>query len=178
MATNKEVLINEKISAPEVRVITADGEQLGVMPTAKALEIAEERGLDLVLIAANSNPPVCKIIDYGKFKYEQTRREKEARKNQKVVEVKEIRLQGKAGRNMSIGEHDIAFKAKNANKFLQAGNKVKLSIMMKGREVANSQKGIEVVNSFIELLKENGEVEKPTGIEGRFIIAIVAPKKK
>lgn len=140
----------------------------------EANKLASEQALDLVKISPNSVPPVCRIMDYGKFRFELQKKEKEAKKNQKVIEVKEIRLQGKGSKNIAIGEHDIQFKAKNAIRFLKAGNKVKLSIMMKGRQ--NLQKGIDLINYFIELLSEEGQKEKEPALEGRIISAIVAPK--
>ena len=146
------------------------------MSAQEAQKLAEEAGLDLVKISPNTVPPVCKIMNYGKFRFEQQKREKEARKNSKVIEVKEIRLQGRNSRNFAIGEHDVEFKAKNAIKFLKEGNKVKLSILMKGRQQAYSDKGIEIVENFAKLLEEYGQKEKPVGIEGRSISVIVAPK--
>lgn len=146
------------------------------MSAMEANRLADEAGLDLVKISPNTNPPVCKIMDYGKFRFELQKREKEARKNQKVIEVKEIRLQGRNSRNFAIGEHDIEFKAKNAIKFLKDGNKVKLSILMRGRQAAYSEKGIEIIDNFAKLLEEYGQKEKPTGIEGRSISVIIAPK--
>ena len=148
------------------------------MSSAKANELANEQELDLVLIADSATPPVCRIMDYSKFKFDQAKKLKEAKKNQKILEVKEIRLSGKNSRNLAIGEHDLAFKAKNAIKFLNAGNKIKLSIMMRGRQMSNSDIGVEIVNKFIDMVSEAGAVEKPVSVEGRFITAIVAPKKK
>lgn len=170
--------MNEQINFSEVRLVGSDGAQLGIVSGEKAKQLAEEAGLDLVLIAQTATPPVCKIMDYGKFKFEQSKKQKEARKNQKVVEIKEIRLSGRYSKNLAIGEHDLQFKAKNAIKFLEAGNKIKLSIMLKGRQVANSELGIEIINKFIEMILEAGVVEKAAKVEGRFITAIVAPKKK
>ena len=176
MANKQEHQINEQIRDKEVRVIGPDGTMLGIMSAVEANRKASEEGLDLVKISPNAVPPVCKIIDYGKFRFELQKKEKEQRKNQKVVEVKEIRLQGKNSRNFAIGEHDIEFKAKNATKFLKEGNKVKLSILMRGRQQAYSEKGIEIIENFCKLLEEYGQKEKPVGIEGRSISVIVAPK--
>ena len=176
MANKQEHQINEQIKDKEVRVIGPDGTMLGIMSAQEANRKATEEGLDLVKISPNAVPPVCKIIDYGKFRFEMQKKEKEQRKNQKVVEIKEIRLQGKNSRNFAIGEHDIEFKAKNAIKFLKDGNKVKLSILMRGRQQAYSEKGIEIIENFCTLLEEFGQKEKPVGIEGRSISVIVAPK--
>ena len=148
------------------------------MSSEKANSLASEQELDLVLIADTAVPPVCRIMDYSKYKFDQAKKLKEAKKNQKILEVKEIRLSGKNSRNLAIGEHDLAFKAKNAIKFLNSGNKIKLSIMMRGRQMSNSDIGVEIVNKFIEMVSEAGVVEKPANVEGRFITAIVAPKKK
>lgn len=148
------------------------------MSSEKANSLASEQELDLVLIAETAVPPVCRIMDYSKYKFDQAKKLKEAKKNQKILEVKEIRLSGKNSRNLAIGEHDLAFKAKNAIKFLNSGNKIKLSIMMRGRQMSNSDIGVEIVNKFIEMVSEAGVVEKPANVEGRFITAIVAPKKK
>ena len=148
------------------------------MSSEKANALASEQELDLVLIAESAEPPVCRIMDYSKYKFDQAKKLKEAKKNQKILEVKEIRLSGKNSRNLAIGEHDLAFKAKNAIKFLNSGNKIKLSIMMRGRQMSNSDIGVEIVNKFIEMVSEAGVVEKPANVEGRFITAIVAPKKK
>lgn len=175
---SKDVLINEQIKLPEVRVIASDGTQLGLMHSDKANALATEQDLDLVMITAVSNPPVCKIMDYGKFKFEQSKKEKEAKKNQKIIEIKEIRLSGKRSRNLAIGEHDLQFKAKNAIKLLKEGNKLKLSIMMRGRQNANSDVGVDIINSFIEKISEAGVIEKSTAVEGRFITAVIVPKKK
>ena len=148
------------------------------MSAAKANELADEAELDLVLIAETAVPPVCKIMDYSKYKFDQAKKLKEAKKNQKILEIKEIRLAGKNSRNLAIGDHDLAFKAKNAIKFLNAGNKIKLSIMMRARQMSNSEIGVEIVNKFIDMVSEAGVVEKPANVEGRFITAIVGPKKK
>lgn len=148
------------------------------MSSEKANALASEQELDLVLIAETAQPPVCRIMDYSKYKFDQAKKLKEAKKNQKILEVKEIRLSGKNSRNLAIGEHDLAFKAKNAIKFLNSGNKIKLSIMLRGRQMSNSDIGVEIVNKFIEMISEAGSPEKPVSVEGRFITAIVAPKKK
>ena len=141
------------------------------MSVADALEKAYDEDLDLVLVAPNANPPVCKILDYSKFKCEMAKKEKEARKNQKVVEVKEIRL------SATIDQHDLETKAKNANKFLKAGDKVKVSLKFKGREVRFVEKGKETILKFVEMLEE-GKIDKEPKLEGRFLNVIVLPKDK
>lgn len=167
----KTAEINEEIRDLEVRVIDDEGEQLGVMSGKEAYQIALDRKLDLVKIAPNAKPPVCKIMDYGKFRYEQQKRDKEARKKQKSATVKEIRL------GLNIEKNDLETKAKNASKFLQAGDKVKVSLRFKGREMGYTQQGFEVVKKFIEVLDEVGSVESPAKLEGRSLVATIAPKK-
>ena len=140
----QELPINGQIRAKEVNLIGENGEKLGVVAFKEAIAMAEEKKLDLVLVAANSNPPVCKIMNYGKYKFEQAKREKEAKKKQKVIETKEIRI------TPNIEEHDFGFKAKNARKFLENGNKLKITVRFKGREINNSKAGEAVLNKFIE----------------------------
>lgn len=151
-------------------MVLSSGERLGRMKTELAIEKAYSEDLDLVLVSPNSNPPVCKILDYSRFKFEMAKKEKETKKNQKTVELKEIRL------STSIGIHDIETKAKNANKFLKDGNKVKISLKFKGREVKFFDKGKETINKFVSLLEE-GQLEKDPKLEGRFLNAYVAPKQ-
>ena len=141
------------------------------MSAKEALDKAYDEDLDLVLVAPNANPPVCKILDYSKFKFEMAKKEKEARKNQKVVELKEIRL------SATIDQHDLETKAKNANKFLKAGDKVKVSLKFKGREVRFVDKGKETILKFVEMLEE-GKIDKEPKLEGRFLNVIVLPKDK
>ncbi len=141
------------------------------MSASEALEKAYDEDLDLVLVAPNANPPVCKILNYSKFKFEMAKKEKEARKNQKVVELKEIRL------SATIDQHDLETKAKNANKFLKAGDKVKVSLKFKGREVRFVEKGKETILKFVEMLEE-GKIDKEPKLEGRFLNVIVLPKDK
>ena len=167
-----EAQINEEITDKELRVLGPDGEQLGIMSSAEANKKAEEMGYDLVKISPNAKPPVCRIMDYSKFKFDQAKRLKELKKNQKVMEVKEIQL------SMTIELHDMQVKAKHAIRFLSDGNKVKVVLRMRGRQQAYATKGIEIVNSFVELLTEVGEKEKEPKVEGRNIIVIVQPKKK
>ena len=154
-----------------MRVIGSDGTQLGIMPTAKAIEIAYSKDLDLVNISPNATPPVCKIMDYGKYRFEQTKREKDARKNQKIIEIKEIRLIG-----VGIDTHDFETKAKHAIKFLSAGNKVKFSIRFRGRELGHPEIGLDLMNRFAESCSEVGNVEKAAKMEGRNMLMFMAPK--
>ncbi|HHY82405.1 MAG TPA: translation initiation factor IF-3 [Clostridiales bacterium] len=166
-----ELSINEEIRVKEVRVIDSNGEQLGIMPTKKALEIADQKQLDLVLVAPTGNPPVCKIMDYGKYKFEIAKKEKEARKNQKVIDVKEIRL------SASIEEHDMAVKARSADKFLRSGDKVKVTIRFRGREMTHRDIGFQVMETFNSLLTADMVVERKPKVEGRSMIMILAPKE-
>lgn len=166
----QELSINEEIVAKEVKVIDENGEQLGVLPIAEAIKIAEDRELDLVEVAPGANPVVCKIMNYGKYKYEQNKREKESKKKQKVVEVKEIRL------SSTIDTHDFEFKSKNARKFLEDGNKVKATIKFKGREVNNTTFGANVLTRFAESLEDVGVVDKAPKLEGRSMMLMINPK--
>ena len=171
MAEKEQFQINEQITDKEVRVISQDGEQLGVMPIEKAYKCAEIAGLDLVKISPNANPPVCKIIDYGKFKFDNLKKLKEAKKNQKTVEMKEIWL------SMTIDVGDLNVKARQAQKFLTSGNKVKVSIRMRGRQNAHSSLGVDVMNRFYDLVKDVSTMEKRPLLEGRNILMILAPLK-
>ena len=166
----QETQINSAIRDPEVRVIGANGDQLGIMSSKEANELADKEGLDLVKISPSANPPVCRIMDYGKYLFDKTKREKEQRKNQKIVELKEVQL------SMTIEQHDVDIKAKNAVKFLNNGDKVKVSIRMSGRQQAYFERGIETENRFAESLSEIAVIEKPAKVEGRNIIMILAPK--
>jgi translation initiation factor IF-3 len=171
IATNaKELSINEQIRAKEVRVIDTDGTMLGVMPTEKAMELAAEKKLDLVNISPNAKPPVCKILDYGKYRYELQKKEKEAKKKQKTTQVKEIRL------STFIEEHDINVKANTASKFLKDGDKVKVSLRFRGREKDYKDKGIAVMESFAQVVSEVGIVEKKPLFEGRSLTMVLGPK--
>ena len=163
---------NGDIRDREIRVIAATGEMLGVMTPAQAMRLAEEAGLDLVKISPTAVPPVCKIMDYGKFRFEQAKKEKENRRNQKVVEIKEVQL------SMTIDVGDINVKARQETKFLEAGNKVKVSIRLRGRQMAHSSLAKDVMVRFAEMLKEVCVVEKPIAMEGRNIIMILGPAKK
>lgn len=163
--------MNEEINLPKVRLIGSNNEQLGIMSSREALAIAEEQNLDLVLMSPNAEPPVCKIIDYGKFKFDQAKKLKEQRKAQKTVDIKEIQL------SMTIEKHDIEVKAKHAQKFLSSGDKVKVTIRMKGRQQARPEIGIEVMNTFFEVVKDFGLIEKAPEIMGRNIFMVLAPIK-
>ena len=162
--------INEEIRAREVRVITADGEQLGIMSGRAAQQLAVERHLDLVEIAPTAKPPVCKIMDYGKFRYEQQKREKEARKKQKTFDIKEVKLRP------GIEDHDFNVKYKNAVRFLEDGDKVKVTIMFRGRELSHPELGEVLLNKMAEQLKEIAIVERVPKLEGKNMIMFVAPK--
>lgn len=161
--------INEEIRDKEVRVIGADGAQLGIMSSAAALEIAIEKDLDLVKIAPGSNPPVCKIMDYGKFRFEQLKKEKEAKKNQKVVELKEIRL------SLNIDTNDFNTKVNQAAKFLQQGHKLKVSIRFRGREMAHTSLGLDVHKRFAEALEGKAVIDKQPKLEGRSMMMFMSP---
>lgn len=166
----QELPINGQIRAREVQLIGDEGEKLGVVSLKEALEVAGEKKLDLVLVAPNSKPPVCKIMNYGKYKFEQAKKEKEAKKKQKTAEVKEIRI------TPNIEEHDFGFKAKNARKFIEDGNKVKITVRFKGREVNNSKLGEDVLNKFIENLSDIANVDKKPKLEGRNMFIMLSKK--
>ena len=165
-----EMLINESIRTREVRLIGSDGEQIGIISTAEAMRMAFDEGLDLCMMSPNAKPPVCKIMDYGKFRFEQAKKAKEAKKNQKVITLKEMRL------SATIDVHDMQVKAKNVNKFLKAGDKVKVSIRFKGRQMAHTENGLAVMNAFEKMVDEYGIVEKRAKIEGRNMFMILASK--
>lgn len=164
--------INEEIRDREIRVIDVNGEQLGIMSAKQALEAAAERQLDLVKIAPQAKPPVCRIMDYGKFKFEQSKKEKEARKNQKIVNIKEIRFSPK------IEDHDLNFKARNAQKFLQDGDKVKVTIRFRGREVDHVAFGEKALGRFYDMIKDYCVIEKPAKLEGKNMIMVLTPKQQ
>lgn len=167
----QDQLINEQIKFREVQVIDESGEKLGKMQIDQALEIASEKNLDLVLVSSNPENPVCKIMNYGKHKFEQAKREKESKKKQKSLEIKELRV------TPNIETHDFNFKAKNAKKFLSEGNKVKITVRFRGREVNYVKMGEEVLNNFIEELSEFATVEKKPFLEGKNMFIILAPIK-
>ena len=168
--SKQELQINEQIRDKELRVIDSDGTQLGIMSLRQAMEIAEKKNLDLVKIAPQANPPVCKIIDYGKFRFEQAKREKEARKNQRVVEIKEDRL------SLNIDTHDFETKKNHALRFISEGNKVKASIRFRGREMGHPELGLEIMRRFADAMSEVANVEKPAKLEGRTMLMFLAPK--
>ena len=167
---NKEVQINEQIRDAEVRVIGETGEQIGIMSAAEAQKLADEQDLDLVKISPNATPPVCRIMNYGKYRYEQAKREKDARKNQHVVEIKEVRL----GLNIDVADFDT--KQRQATKFLKQGNKVKVSIRFRGREMGHPELGQTIMDRFATACEETAVIEKPAKLEGRHMLMFLAPK--
>ena len=162
--------LNEAISDKEIRLIGPAGEQLGIMPPAQALRIAEEQSLDLVKISPQATPPVCKLMNYGKFRFEQSKREKEARKNQHVVEIKEIRTSP----GIDIG--DFNTKLRNAQKFIAEGNRVKVSVRFRGREMAHTEIGRDLLSRFAEQCKEVANLDRPAKLEGRMMSIFLSPK--
>lgn len=162
--------INEQIRDKSIRVISDTGEQLGILSVREAMELAEERGFDLVKVSPNAKPPVCKIMDYGKFKFEQAKKQKEAKKNQHVITIKEMRL------SPTIDKHDLDMKAKNVNKFLKAGDKVKVSLRFRGRQMTHTDKGRRVMEQFFALVADNAVMERSAKLEGRSMFMILAPK--
>lgn len=163
-------MINEEIRAREVRCVGPDGEQIGILPIKEALKLAEEKNLDLVNVAPQAKPPVCRIMDYGKFKYEQSKKEKEARKNQKIINTKEIRL------SPTIEENDFQTKLRNAVKFINAGDKVKCTIRFKGRQIAHQSIGLKVLQRLAKEVEDIAVVEARPKLEGRSMIMIISPK--
>jgi len=169
--TISDYFINEQIRDKEVRVIGEDGEQLGIMSSKDALKLAEEAGVDLVKIAPTAKPPVCRIVDYGKFRYEQTRKEKEAKKKQKVTEVKEIRL------SPNIDTNDLNTKTNAARKFLSKGDKVKVALRFRGREMAHMANSKHILDDFAEVLADIAVIDKAPKVEGRSMTMILSQKK-
>ncbi|HUX51794.1 MAG TPA: translation initiation factor IF-3 [Spirochaetia bacterium] len=172
MATNKDLRINGMIRVREVRLIDDQGEQKGVVPTLEAVRMAQEKGLDLVEIAPQAIPPVCRILDYGKYKFELEKKTRESKKKQKLVKMKEIRMQPK------IEEHDLQFKAKHVREFLDEGNKVKVTVRFRGRELAHTELGKVVLDDVLALLEDSFVLDRPALMEGRFMSMIVSPKVK
>ena len=168
--TITELMINEQIRDKEIRLIDENGEQLGIVSSREAQKIADERKLDLVKIAPTANPPVCRIMDYGKYKFDQAKKEKEARKKQKTVDVKELRL------SPSIDTHDVQVKVKKANEFLKDGDKVKISIRFRGREIGHSKVGMQIMEDFAKATEEFGTVDKQPKMEGKSLVMFLAPK--
>ena len=166
----QELPINGQIKAKEVQLISDNGEKLGMLPIARALEIAEEKKLDLVLVSPYAQVPVCKIMNYGKYKFEQAKKEKEAKKKQKIQETKELWI------TPNIEEHDFGFKAKNAKKFIEDGNKVKITVRFRGRELNNIKMGENVLNDFAKELEDVAVVEKAPKLEGKNMFIILAKK--
>jgi len=163
-------MINEEIRDREVRLIDENGDQLGIVSNQVAQSLAEERGLDLVKIAPQANPPVCKLMDYGKYRFEASKREKEQRRNQKTIEIKEVRL------SATIDQHDLEVKAKNCLKFLTGGDKVKVSIRFRGRQATHGEIGLQVMDRFYEMVKEAGNIDRPAKQEGRNMFMVLSPK--
>jgi translation initiation factor IF-3 len=169
LAIARELRINERIRAREVLVVDDEGNRRGVIPLSEALEMAREADLDLVEVAPNSVPPVCRLLDYGKFKYDQAKKERESRKGQHASVLREIRMRPK------IDTHDLQMKARNAEKFLKGGDKVKVTVMFRGREMVHPEIGRAILDAVAEQLKEVSVIEKPPNMEGRFLSAILAP---
>ncbi len=167
----KKALINEKIKAPEVRVIDSEGTQLGIIPLKEALSVASEEGLDLVEVDPNSNPPVCRIMDYGKFRYKQSKKIHEAKKSQTTFQVKEVKIRP------NTEEHDIEYKVGHIKRFLGSGNKAKVCIVFKGREIAYREMGVNILNKIAEEVKDMGIVEQQPKLEGRNMAIVIAPKQ-
>ena len=165
-------IMNDAIRANELRVLSDEGEQLGIISRAEAMQIAEDKGLDLVLVSPDAKPPVAKVMDYGKHKYELEKKKKEARKNQKKIEVKEVKFSCK------IADNDIAYKVKHAREFLEKGKHVKLRVFLRGREMANPEWGVDVLNRVWPMLEDVGNLESKPAQEGRYINMYVTPLKK
>lgn len=164
--------INERIRAPEIRVIDENGVQLGIMAPSEALRLARERDLDLVEVAPNAKPPVCRFLDFGKYQYEQAKRERQARKAQKQIEVKEVRLRPKTG------EHDFQVRVRQARKFLESGAKVKVRVRFRGREIRHPEVAAEMLSEFAQELADVGEIEIKPNLEGRSLLMVLAPRRK
>lgn len=164
-------MINEQIRDKEVRVIGAEGEQIGIISLKEAQQLAADKNMDLVKIAPQAKPPVCKVMDYGKYKFDSAKKEKEARKKQKVVSVKEVKF------GANIEKNDFQTKIRNAEKFLKAGDKVKLSVTFRGREMMHTQRGHEILGEAIQVLEEIGEPEQKPKLEGKSMVIVVAPKQ-
>lgn len=169
--TISDLMINEEIRDKEVRLIDENGQQLGVVSSKEALDLAIEKNLDLVKIAPGSNPPVCKIMNYGKYRFDQMKKEKEAKKKQRTMEIKEVRL------SPNIDDHDLNTKQKNAAKFLEKGDKVKVSVRFRGREMTHTEIGREVLEQFAEGISEVGTIEKAPKMEGRSMVMFLMPKR-
>jgi len=171
ISTERRVRVNRQIRISPVRVIGADGEQLGILPVEEALAAAEEQGLDLVEVAPTARPPVVRIMDYGKFKYEEARQARAARKKQHQTQIKEVKMRP------MIEPHDFEFKIRHARRFLEEGDKVKVTMMFRGRQITHPELGREVLKEVAEALQDVGKVESVPSMEGRMMIMVVAPKK-
>lgn len=171
MIISKEMRINEEIKAKEARLIGPEGEQVGIFSVKEALRMAQEKELDLVEISPNAKPPVCRIMDYGKFRYEQSKREKETKKKQKIIAVKEVKIRP------NIEDHDLNVKTKNAIKFLTEGDKVKVTLMFRGREMAHAELGKQLMNRVADMTRDVANVERHPKVEGRNMIMILTPKQ-
>ena len=169
---NQDYLVNEEIDAPEVRLIGDDGEQLGIMSSEEALKIAEGKEMDLVMIAAGGKPPVCKIMDFGKYRFEQSKREKEAKKKQRVIEIKEIRM------SPSIGENDFNTKLRSGQKFLAEGNRLKVTIRFRGREMAHTNLGEQLLKDYAAKCADVATMDKNPKLEGRNMSMFLSPRAK
>jgi translation initiation factor IF-3 len=168
---NEKTRVNHQIRISPVRVIDTDGEQLGILPVERALEIAEEKGLDLVEVAPTARPPVCRIMDYGKFRYQEQRKAREARKKQHQVQLKEVKMRP------GIEDHDFEFKTRHARRFLEEGNKVKVTMMFRGRQMAHPELGRQVLEQFAEQVADLGKVESQPTMEARSMTMVIAPLK-
>lgn len=166
---NKDININEKIKVREVRLIDDNGKQLGIVPTVEAIRMAKEQDLDLVEVSPKTNPPVCKIMDYGKFKYQLAKKAQEAKKKQTVIQIKEMKL------GLKIQEHDLMFKIKHIREFLEDGCKVKVIVMFKGREILHKDMGEKLTQKIIEAIKDIGNLEQKPKFDGRNIVMVFAP---
>ncbi|MDY7033209.1 MAG: translation initiation factor IF-3 [Thermodesulfobacteriota bacterium] len=166
----KELSVNEKIRAPEVRVVNSEGKQLGIMPLKEAIRIAKEEDSDLVEVAPHSKPPVCKIMDFGKYKYQQSRKAHEAKKSQTVIQVKEVKIRPKTE------EHDLQYKVRNIRRFLGDGNKAKVCVIFKGREIAHKEMGTQMLEKVVKEIEDVGIIEQKPKFEGRNMTMIIAPK--
>ena len=171
MSREKEVFLNEDIPASEVRCMGDNGEVYGIISKAQALQIAEREGVDLVLIAPDAKPPVCKVMNYSKFRYQQEKKQKEAKKKQKTIEVKEIKL------SVKIAQNDINYKVKHALEFLEDGKHVKFRVFLKGREMSNPEAGVAMLQKVWEMVKEVSDRDKEPLLEGRYVNMLVTPKR-
>ena len=170
--SSKDIQINGEIRDEEVRLIGSSGEQLGIVPIKRALELAETENLDLVKVASKAVPPVCKILDYGKYRFEMSKREKESKKNQRTVEIKEVRL------SINIDTHDFNTKVAHAQRFVKSGNKVKVSIRFRGREMGHPEIGFDIMKRFAESCSEFASVERPAKLDGKCMLMFLAPNPK